>query len=123
MVKLNIAQAAAHLGLSQDTVRRRLRAGEIPGERVRAPGGFRWMVEVLDDTTNNDQRDDPLHGPGQANGTTVDTDLMEILKGQVQDLRDQLDTRAREISELHQLLAARSLAPGMIRPWWAFWRR
>jgi len=116
MEKLTIAQAAAHLSLSQDTVRRRLRNGEIDGHQEPCAGGFKWIVDL-----------DAAKDSGDAsviteNGAT-NSDLVEMLKGQVHDLRDQLDTRAREISELHQLLAARSLAPGVIRPWWAFWRR
>lgn len=130
MEKLNIVQASLALGLSQDVIRRRLRSGEISGERIPYAGGFRWLVDVLDVTSGHDrQGDDPLGGAaanGQAAppaGVTDRNDLVEMLKGQVLDLRDQLTDRAREISELHQLLAHRSLAPGVNRAWWQFWRR
>jgi excisionase family DNA binding protein len=46
MAKVSIAEAARRLGISQDTVRKRLRLGELAGEQVRAPGGFRWLVEL-----------------------------------------------------------------------------
>ncbi len=49
MAKVSIAEAAHRLGISQDTVRKRLRVGELSGTQVRAPGGFRWMVVELPD--------------------------------------------------------------------------
>jgi len=112
MQKLNIADASLALGISQDVIRRRLRSGEIPGERVRAPGGFRWLVEVEE----GDRRQFDATPPAVEASTTP---VEEILRSQVQDLRDQLDSRTREISELHQLLAARALNPG--KAWWRFW--
>jgi len=107
MPKVGIAEAAHRLGVSQDTIRRHLRTGELEGEKVRAAGGFRWMVD--------------LDGQGlssQTDGHQADRELVDLLKAQVQDLRDQLAARAREVSELHQLMAAKALIG---KPWWRFW--
>jgi len=109
MLKVGIAEASRMLGLSQDTVRKRLRSGELAGEKVKAAGGFRWVVDLEEEDVAPAEVDQD-HG-----------DLVELLKVQVQDLRDQLDTRTREISELHQLMAARSLNASHARPWWRFW--
>jgi len=118
MEKLTIAQAAPKLGLSQDTVRRRLKTGELAGERLKAAGGFRWMVNV-DDDTEAEQSNPPV---------AEDNDLVNVLKGQVQSFQDQLTERAKEISalhqeigELHQLLGVKALEAAK-RPWWRFWQ-
>jgi len=108
LAKVGIAEAARTLGISQDTVRKRLRAGELGGERVKGPGGFRWVLDL-----------DGLEPEAPSNHTSPE--LVKVLSEQVLDLRAQLDARTREISELHQLLAARSLNSGRDRPWWKLW--
>jgi len=112
MPRVGIAEAARMLGLSQDTVRKRVRSGELAGEQERAPGGFRWMVDL-------DVELDPPPVGGDPRGNGRSDALVDVLMAQVQDLREQLDARTREISELHQLMGARSLNPG--RPWWRRW--
>jgi len=42
--RVTIRDAAARLGVSADTIRRRLRAGTLAGERVSTPQGHRWVV-------------------------------------------------------------------------------
>ena len=101
-----ITEAARHLSISTATVRRRLHTGVIKGVRKPTAQGFVWMVEI-------DQATPP-------EGVTGSSALVELLKAQVQDLRDQVTARTREVGELHQLLAVRALGPG--KPWWAFWR-
>ena len=104
MARLSIPEAVHILGLSQDTIRKRLRSGELQGQKVKGAGGFRWEVFVADDPT--------------VKSTNDDTDGGAL----VQILRDELAEKNRQISELHRLLAQTALnaAPG--RPWWAFWR-
>jgi len=109
MAQVSVAEASRRLDLSQDTVRRRLRTGELAGEKVAHAGGFRWLADVPE--------------PGQetpaGNGQGETAALREL----VNTLQEQLDARTREISELHQLMAAKALpAPGN-RPWWMFWRQ
>jgi len=104
MTNVSIAEASRILGISQDTVRRRLRTGELSGERVQSPGGFKWLVDVPEPATT----DADNHGETEA------------LRKLISVLQTQLDARTREIGELHQLLAARALGPGQ-RPWWRFW--
>ena len=106
MEQVCIAQAARMLGLSQDTVRRRLRNGELTGEKVKSAGGFRWMVEVRD--------------PGQDTTADDGTGETAALRDLINALQQQLDARTREISELHQLLGAKALNPTP-HHWWQFW--
>lgn len=46
--QVTIAEAAAVLGVSSQTVRRRIQAGELHAERVRRPQGFAYLVALPD---------------------------------------------------------------------------
>ena len=108
MARLSIPEAVHTLGLSQDTIRKSLRSGELQGQKVKGAGGFRWEVFVADDPTVKSDTDD----------TTDATDGGAL----VQILRDELAEKNRQISELHRLLAQTALNAAPTRPWWAFWR-
>jgi hypothetical protein len=140
MAKVSIAEAGHRLGISQDTVRKRLRLGELTGTQIRAPGGFRWMVELPDDvpgaeTKKNgnkepvDREDQSLPELVAALSATVEgqQELIEALQSQIQAQKDQLESRGREVQELHVLLQqaqAALPAPRDNRPWWQrLWRR
>lgn len=47
--RVSIKEAAARLGVSPDTIRRRLKSGELAGERVKTPQGFVWRVALPQD--------------------------------------------------------------------------
>jgi len=106
-VQVSITQAAHKLGISQDTVRRRLKAGGLIGTKVKAPGGFRWLVDLAD----IDEQPTAVHPNGET----------DILRELVNTIQQQLDARTKEISELHRLLAQTALMPPR-RRWWTFWR-
>jgi len=115
MARLTIAQAADTLGVAQSTIRKRLRSGELQGQKVKGAGGFRWEVFVVDDpisdTEDTNETKSDIHDTNDGNSSA----LVEIL-------REELGEKNRQISELHRLLAQTALnaAPG--RPWWQFWR-
>ena len=48
MATVTIQEAAQHLGVSQDTVRRRIRKEELQATQTPTPQGFRWVVELED---------------------------------------------------------------------------
>jgi len=108
-MNVDISVAARHLGVSTETVRRRLRTGTLLGEKEKTAQGFRWVVNIPDTPPNNTP---PL---GEVTDDTNGGALVEIL-------REELAEKNRQISELHRLLAQTALnaAPG--RPWWQFWR-
>ena len=110
MARLSISQAAHTLGLSQSTIRKRLRSGDLQGQKVKGAGGFNWEVFVADDPTVKGDTDDANH-TNNANGGA----LVEIL-------REELAEKNRQISELHRLLAQTALSAAPGRPWWQFWR-
>jgi len=99
-MEMTVQEAALHLNVSVNTIRRKLSIGAISGTKV----GARWMLTIDD------------QAPGGKAG--VENDQQSEIKW----LREQLETRTREISELHQLLTAYSLNPDQSKPWWAFWR-
>ena len=126
MARLSIPEAMHTLGLSQDTIRKRLRSGDLQGQKVKGAGGFRWEVFVADDPTvkgvtqdgnHANVTDDGNHGNGADGGALVDQ-----MQARIDSLETQLTTRAGEIDQLHRLLAQTALnaAPG--RPWWKFWQ-
>jgi len=99
-MEMTIQEAALHLNVSVNTIRRRLFSGALTGTKV----GTRWVLTI------DGQRPDGKVG--------TENDQQSEIKW----LREQLETRTREIAELHQLLAAHSLNPAQSKPWWAFWR-
>ena len=107
MARLSIPEAVHTLGLSQDTIRKRLRSGDLQGQKVKGAGGFRWEVFVADGPTVKGDTQDGDHGNDGA--------LVEIL-------REELTEKNRQISELHRLLAQTALNAASGRPWWQFWR-
>ena len=110
MTRLSISQAADTLGVAQSTIRKRLRSGDLQGQKVKGAGGFRWEVFVADGPTVKGVTQDGNH-TNDANGGAL-----------VKILSEELTEKNRQISELHRLLAQTALnaAPG--RPWWRFWR-
>jgi len=110
----SIEDASVILGVSKETIRRRLRKGVISGRKESTPQGFRWWVSVPE--PQDDHQDESWVGPTNGNALVV-----EVLQVQVRQLTEQLEARTKEISELHQIIGARALNPG--RSWWRLWGR
>lgn len=62
---VTIKAAAERLGVSPDTVRRRLRSGDLQGEKRGEPQGATWYVELPDDAP-------PAPVPGTGDATAGD---------------------------------------------------
>jgi len=122
MARLSIPEAVHTLGLSQDTIRKRLRSGDLQGQKVKGAGGFRWEVFVADDPTVKGVTQDGNHANVTDDGNDGDHANDGNGSALVEILREELTEKNRQISELHRLLAQTALnaAPG--RPWWQFWR-
>lgn len=101
MAKVGINEASRCLGVSSDTIRRRIKKGELPAYKENGV----WYVDIPQ-TENASQ--DSSSGEVQA------------LKQLVEVLKDELEARRREIQELHVLLRdTRALPPGReIKPFW-----
>jgi len=109
--KVSIGEAAHRLGVSTDTVRRRISRGELTAHKEPTPP-YRWEVEL-------ELKDQPLNGPD----SNLDA-LVTTLQAQVQAQAEELDARRREVQELHVLLqtAQTALTAPERRPWWRVWR-
>jgi hypothetical protein len=126
MAKVSIAEAAHRLSISQDTVRKRLRLGELTGEQVKAPGGFRWLIELPGENAEP-QGQDETHQEGITNEVPYVRELVDSLQAQIRAQQEELEARRREVEQLHILLQqaqAALPAPRDNRSWWQrVWRR
>jgi hypothetical protein len=141
MALLTITEASHQLGLSVHTLKRRLKRGEIEGQQQTTPQGFVWLIEVPDEPPKTDvgTPDGTNHVPMDAAHGTSDgipkatlrelhrmEEFIESLKDEVSTLRSQLETKDRQIEQLHILLQqaqAALPAPKDNRPWWQRWWR
>lgn len=94
---VGIKEAATMLGVSQDTIRRRLRRGTLKGEQVERPQGFTWAVHIEPQQNDSAQ-------------------LMEL----VAFLREQIAVKDGQIGELTYTLRvqAKALPAPRSRNWW-----
>ncbi len=137
MKSVSMAEAAKHLGVSVDTIRRKLRKGELQGYQQPRPQGFVWVVELPE----------VLENPGSTFAETVAAtpasdggskgevrrveETMAILQAQVAAQQKQMEAQQedlvaknKQIEQLHVLLQqtqAALTAPSQDHPSW--WRR
>lgn len=113
---VSIAQAASILGVSEKTVRRRIKSGSLRAELVGDPRRYEIDLSDVDSVLGESTPD-------------VDSDQDTVYPGLIQILREQLQEKDRQIKELHILLqgaheqAGRMLTAGNGRPrhwWWPF---
>jgi hypothetical protein len=119
-MQVGLSDAARLLGISESTVRRRLRNGELPGKQVPTKQGFVWKVEV-DDELVADTPDSgelaALHGL-----VTSLNEQLALLKSQVAAQQEQLVAKDTQIGQLHVLLQQAQALPAP-REGWGWWRR
>jgi len=99
-MRVTIREAAERLGVSPDTVKRRIKRGDLRATKEETPRGGKgiWMIDLPDDLPN----------PGAG-----DSDQARRLDDQVSFLRDQITFKDRQIADLHRLLdQAHRLLPG-----------
>lgn len=106
---LPIQQAAKRLGVSADTIRRRLKRGELASRRDDTPQGYRWLIRM-------DAPSSPPNAPGsprtretpvQGSAPALVDDGREAL---IATLREELASRVREVAELHSVILAQAKA-------------
>jgi excisionase family DNA binding protein len=103
---LSARAAAVRLGVSDKTVRTWVRQGRL--EAAPSAGGFRIPLDAIDALAAARSADSGADIRDHT-ATSADTprvrDLVRTLEAHVADLRDQVLTKDRQISELHTLLA------------------
>ena len=106
MGEISIQEAATRLGVSVETIRRRVHKGVVKARQVPTPQGFVWMVEL---PSEDSQRETPFGEPEQLH------ELVAVLKAQLEKKdhqleiqaaahQDQLEAKDRQIEQLHVLL-------------------
>ena len=120
-MQVTISEAARLLRVSEHTVRRRVRNGELPSSQVDTPQGFIWMVELDDSLTV----DNPASGELAVMRELIDTlnDQMQVLRSQLEAKDRQLEARDKQVEQLHVLLQQAQAALPAAREGRAWWRR
>jgi excisionase family DNA binding protein len=133
---MSVFEAARCLGISTDTVRRRIGRGELKARKAINGQNFTWWVELPDQEPKEEApstHDDQSEGPGVVYGAEVQAlldsqaALISALQAQIQAQQQELEARRREAQEflfLLQQFQASLPAPKEGRPWWRrVWRR
>lgn len=133
IMAIPIHEAAQRLGVSPDTIRRRIRRGELRATKEETPQGYIWLVEVPEDEPMQPyMQDGGVHGQEHRQDVQEATDgevqalrnLVDVLKAQVAIQQEELEARRREVQELHILLQqAQKALPQPVqhslrRGWW-----
>ncbi len=117
-MQTTIPEAARRLGVSEHTVRRRVRSGELAGKQVATPQGFTWLVDIPDDLP------EPEISSGEVQALR---ELVANLQDRINAQGKELEAKNKQIEQLHVLLQqaqAALPAPRDNRPWWQrLWRR
>jgi excisionase family DNA binding protein len=146
-------EAAELLGVSVDTIERRIKRGELKGHKESRPQGLTWLIEMPQEIipqgnggavphadAQGDPSASPLHGELRRLEELVATLQAQIAVQQKQidkqaeayqwqlDAKDkQLESKDKQIEQLHVLLQqaqAALPAPRDNRSWWQrLWRR
>ena len=131
---VSVSEAARSLGVSEETVKRRIRRGELNGQQQPRPQGYAWMVdipeEVLASTAQHDTTtthdDDTDHNTSSGEIRRLE-EMVQLLRQQLNVYQEEVESRRREVQELHVLLQqaqAALPAPRNSKPWWRrVWRR
>ena len=114
METVSIGDAATRLGVSADTIRRRIGKGTLTARQKPTAQGFRWQVdipEIIDGQEANGHHNNAMEH------------LLLSLESQVRAQAEELEARRREISELHIMLqqSQAALTAPKRRPWWRLW--
>ncbi len=95
-----LRDAAAILGVSTDTVKRRMQRGELERRRETIPQGFRWLVRV--DPVISEAIGSPERDETPAQGVAVPSTSPDVVAA----LLHELEVRNQEIARLHDIVAA-----------------
>lgn len=86
---VSIQEAAERLGVSPDTIRRRLKRGELQGTQARTPQGFVWQIEVPSEPATSESK------ASESPAAAIAEDALELER-----LRERVAGLERERGEL-----------------------
>ena len=107
MQEVTIAEAARCLGMSIDSIRRRIAKNELKARKVPSSHGEIYLVELPDDAI-------PVTATPATEEKEDNTVAIEAMRQTISILETELESRRREVQELHVLLqqAQKQLPPG-----------
>jgi len=130
-----IKDAAAAFGVSEITVRRRIKANELLAIKHATPQGYRWLVVIEDaievatdppdqltlspgDHPPDPVPETPTHHPDTDRLIRALEDRLAFAEDQIRFMQTQLHERTRETEQLHILLsqALQALPSGTVPP-------
>jgi hypothetical protein len=137
---VTMTEAARRLDVTVETVKRRLRRGELQGHKQPRPQGFTWLIEMPEDTGDQDSTPSvtPLDIPTSNAEVHRLEDMVSLLQRELAITREELEhqrsmyqselvSKNKQIEQLHVLLQqaqAALPAPRDNRSWWQrLWRR
>ena len=140
MPLVSIAEAGKILGVAEITIRRRLRSGEVKGQKRSTPRGYVWMVELSEEDLRRNQEHEEGNGEHRSDPTEIEVadevgflrQMVEFLKKELtsRDLswQQQLQAKDQQIEQLHVLLQQAQTALSAPREerqsWWhKLWHR
>lgn len=86
--RVSIAEAAERLGVSQDTIRRRLKKGELAGEKEPTPQGFVWRIELPGEADEPQAVSEPASPPR----SEADERELQLLRERLEELKGERDS-------------------------------
>lgn len=105
-----LTDVAAAYGVSLDTIRRRMRKGELEGRREQTPQGFRWLAPLPAPEERQNASNAP-EAPESHETASHDVDVLYHQHDElIETLRHELALRNREISRLHEVIASQAIA-------------
>jgi hypothetical protein len=139
MELVTMTEAARRLDVTVETVKRRLRRGELQGQKQPRPQGFTWLIEMPEDTGDRDSTSSVTPSDTPTSNAEVHRleDMISLLQKELDITREELEhqrsvyqselvSKNKQIEQLHILLQqaqATLPAPRDNRPWWQRWWR
>ena len=132
MKLVTMGEAACRMGISVDTVRRRLNRGELSGRLQRTPRGFIWLIDIPGPNRPGMTSEASAAGPASvsasnpaggalpAGGVQALRELLDVLRHEI-DANDRThESKGRQVEMLHVLLQqtlSGPSPPGQHRTW------
>lgn len=107
-----VSDAAQAFGVSVDTIRRRMKKGDLNTRREQTPQGFRWLIRLPDDVPPEPAQNVP--GSAQT-AAPIDQGAVAIYGPDPRDtlietLQRELHIRNREVARLHEVIGQQAVA-------------
>jgi len=102
-VRLSIRDAAERLGVSPDTIRRRMKKGELVGEKEPTPQGYEWRILLPVDEGNATMPErEPV--PALHQGVGIELELLRERLDELKSERDAWREQAQRSTEAEREL-------------------